>query len=396
MTTANWTRLLGGIGRGLSSRNFRIYWYGNLAFVLGYWMQRLAAGWLAWKLTESATWLGIIGAAALIPLLVLGPLTGAVADRIGYRVTVIGAMTVGALNPIILGVLTLAGLVNIHILLIAATVQGIVMGFDFPARMALIPNLVERPNLAAAIALNSTTYHAGSFVGPAIGGFVVTTLGIPAAFILNGITTLIMMFAIIGIRVEIPKPAGRKPTGIGGDILAGMRYAAGHADIRILLMLAGVVGLALRPYVDLLPGFTVEVFHEGAGGLSILMSVSGSGALIGAVALSMRGRTIGMTRIYVLNVFLSGAAMVLFAATPYFWLGAACLFVVVMSLAGAGIGVQSLIQNTVEPTMRARVISLTVSVGVGGPALGSLALGRLAAGTRRASPLTTAGRQSSC
>jgi MFS family permease len=378
MATANWTRFLGGIGRGLSSRNFRIYWYGNLVFVLGYWVQRFAAGWLAWQLTESAAWLGIIAAAALIPLLVLGPFAGAVADRLGYRNTVIAAMTVGALNPLLLGVLVLFDLATIEILLASITVQGIVMAFDFPARMSLIPNLVDRANLSAAIALNSTTYHAGSFVGPAIGGFVVATLGIPSAFILNGFATLAMMLAIVAIRIDIPKFAGAEKVSIAGDIAAGVKYAMGHRDIRILLLMAGVIGLALRPYVDLLPGFTAEVFGRGAEGLSILMSVSGLGALIGAVALSMRGRTAGMTRIYVFNVVLASSFMMLFAATPYFWIGVVALFFSVMELAVTGIGVQSLIQNTVDPAMRARVISLTVSVGVGGPALGALGLGWLA------------------
>jgi MFS family permease len=377
MATLNWTRFLGGIGRGLSSRNFRIYWYGNLAFVLGYWMQRLAAGWLAWKLTESATWLGVIGAAALIPLFVLGPLAGAIADRLGYRRTVIAAMTVGAINPLILGVLTWADLVTIEILFVAAAIQGIVMAFDFPARMALIPNLVDRANLAAAIALNSTTYPAGSFIGPALGGFVVATAGIAAAFILNGLTTLVMMLAIVRIRIDIPKAASKVPTSIGGDIVAGMRYALSHQDIRILLLLAAAVGLFLRPYVDLLPGFAADVFNRGADGLSILMSVSGLGALIGAVTLSVRGQTLGMTRIYLFNLAMAALAMIAFTATTYFWLGVPALFVAVMCLATNGIGVQSLIQNVVDPSMRARVISLTVSAGVGAPALGSLGLGWL-------------------
>ena len=204
-------------------------------------------------------------------------------------------------------------------------------------------------------------------------------MGIPAAFILNGLATFVMMAAILTIRVDIPKPAtANKPSGIGGDIVAGISYTLGHRDIRILMLLAGVVGLGLRPYVDLLPGFTAEVFNQGAEGLSILMSVSGLGALIGALALSMRGRTAGMTKIFVVNVSLAAAIMVVFTATPYFWIGVVSLFFMVMNLATTGIGVQSLIQNTVDPAMRARVISLTVSVGVGGPALGSLGLGWLA------------------
>ena len=162
----------GGIGRALRHRNYRYYWMGGAVSVLGFWLHKLALGWLTWDLTHSPLWLGIIGFSATFVTAVIAPFAGAVADRFGLRKTAFIALSCSSANAMAIAIITINGAMKVELLVILTLVQGITLSFDLPARQALVHHIVDREDLSAAIALNTTTFHVGAFIGPALFGVV--------------------------------------------------------------------------------------------------------------------------------------------------------------------------------------------------------------------------------
>jgi MFS family permease len=374
--------MFGGIGRALSNRNYCIYWSSNGINTIGRWMYRIAIGWLTWELTESTAWLGIIAFAESFPLVVFSVLAGAIADRIGYiRITIL-AQTATAIVAAAFAALTLAGLITIELVLISALLIGSLESLTTPARMALVHALVPKDDLAAAIGLNSATFNAARFIGPAIAGALLVWAG--SGVVLAVVTVTFSQFCITLLMVNADEPE-RNPgrwRDLAGDIVSGVRYGFEQPGIRFLLVMLGVTGLLIRPVIELMPGFSAEVFDRGADGLAILMSTLGFGAMVSCIWIAQRGRTEGLTRLVTASLIAQGAALVLCTLVGHFlghlWLAAALFGVVGFAMLVGGVGSQTLMQNTVESHMRARVMSLFIMISWGLPAFGALAAGWIA------------------
>ncbi len=371
-------QLLGGIGRALASRNYRLYACGHIAHVHGWFGNRLGIGWLTWELTDSALWLGITAFVGLFPVMLLAPLGGALADRYGHRQTAILGGVLGSVSTMAIGILALMGEMTIPLLLILTVVQGSLFGMEFPARQALIPQLVGRSNIAAAIAFNSTSFQVGAFVGPVLAGLLIVNFGAGASVLLYGFTTILMATIIFLIRHQPERAPGTDRQGILAEVVEGFRYLAGYAPLRLLFTLSFASGLLIRPYNELLPGFSADVFERGAEGLAALNAAAGLGALLSAVYLVFRGRAQGLVRIMMVSAVLSCLGLALFTLTANFTVGLIALAFAAMMLLASHVGWMSLIQNVADPVMRGRIISFNVSVGLGAPALGALLLGWLA------------------
>mgnify|MGYP001238496585 FL=1 len=369
--------LFGGVARALSQRNYRLYALGHVAHVHGWWGNRLGIGWLTWELTGQATWLGIITVAGMIPVMLAAPLAGAVADRYGHRKTAITAGLIGTLITSALGVLTLIGGIDLEILVALTILQGLVFGFEFPARQALIPQLVGRQNISAAVAFNSTTFQLGTFLGPVLAAALISVFNSGAAILSYGATTAWMVVMIGLIRIN-RLPRDDTGGGLFGDIRAGFRYVLGTRALGLLFLVTATTGLFLRPYTDLMPGFAAEVFARGAEGLGALNSASGLGALIVAVWLLTRSRTQGLVAILVASALLTAVALIAFAATPLFALALAILALAAGALLASKVAAYSLVQTLSRADMRGRVIAINISLGMGAPALGTLTVGWLA------------------
>ena len=355
MTTK--TSGFGGIGRALSNRNYRIYWLGNTPSLLGFWIQKVGLGHLVWDLTGSYTWLGMMGFAALAPSVVLSPVAGAVADRYGLRLVATYALIVSGLTGLALGVLVLTDNQRADYLLILAFIQGLALSFDLPARMALVPNLVDRRDLSSAIALNTTTFHAGMFVGPALFGVIFTFFGL--------------------LRLEPVAKRGADAQTLFADMVEGVKYVVNHPSMRALYLFAVVPHLFIRPYMEWMPGFSAEVFGLGAEGLASLFGATGLGSTVGGVWLALRGKNAGLTMILVSSLGIAIFALLLFSFNSIYWLGLAIMFVLGITLVCGAVANQSLVQNTVDPSVRGRVISLGTGMAVGFPAIGALTFGWL-------------------
>ncbi|MDP6121087.1 MAG: MFS transporter, partial [Rhodospirillales bacterium] len=250
--------------------------------------------------------------------------------------------------------------------------------FNHPARLAMVPSLVEAKDLSAAVAVNSATFNGARFIGPAVAGVIIVAAGTAPAFAFNAVSYL--WFVAMLARLHLAPRGGAAPraSGIFGDTLEGLRYVAGHFGINSLLILLAATAMLLRPYMELLPGFTAEVFGRGADGLAMLTSATGFGALMAGIWLARRGRVQGLTRILVSYMVVCAAALFVLASGGVLWVGMGAVAVIGFSLVAVGVSTQTLLQNAVEGAMRGRVMSLYGVIFLGGPAVGALVMGWIA------------------
>jgi len=356
-------------------RNFRIYAIGNALSLVGLWVQRVAVGWLTWELTRSGTWLGIMVFADLAPALLLGPIGGAIADRFDRKRIAMGAQALALVQAASLAALTMAGLIDIYALLAFTVALGAVSSFWQPVRLALMPALVERPDLPAAIAIASMIFNLARFVGPAVAGPIIVYAGVGPAFAVNAVSFLAFLVALAAMDLPRPKPRPRGGSSVLGDVMAGVRFAAAHAGIGPLLLLTLVVAAGVRPVAELLPGFADAVFDRGAGGLAMMTSALGLGALVGGLWLARRGDRPGLTRATLTGAALGGVAVAAFAATDVFPLALLAISGAGVAIAISAVGAQTLVQTAVPDEMRGRVLSFYGLIFRSAPALGALAMG---------------------
>jgi MFS family permease len=374
--------IFGGISRALSNRNYRIYWSGQVVMVQGFWIYKIVAGWFMWEMTNSSAWLGTLAAAYMLPVLFLGPFGGAVADRYGYRNVAIIMGSFGALMALVTAALTWMEFMTPFRLVCLAIFQGSLFAFEFPARQSLFPLLVDRTNMAAAVAVNSTTFHSSGFTGPLLGGILLTLgdtmSGVSAGFIANAFCMGWMMIALSRITSPQKENIGSvdlESTSLIHDLLVGLKYAYSYTDLRLLLLLSLFASLFIRPYLDFLPGFSDDVFNRGKEGLTILTAVSGVGSMAFAIFFAIRGRAKGLVSVLFFCQIGCTIALILFSLLDQFLIALLALSLVGGLLVSSSIAAQSLIQQAVADRFRARVISLNVSLAIGAPALSALTLG---------------------
>lgn len=368
----------GGIGRALRHRNYRVYWASNGLSTVGRWMYRVAMAWLTWELTESTSWLGIVAFTEIFPLVVFSVLAGAIADRIGYlRITIL-AQAATALATAAFAAIVLAGQASIEIVLLFALVIGSLESLTTPARMAMVHGLVTPEDMPSAIALNSATFNAARFIGPAIAALLLELIG--SAWVLAIVAASFAQFWFVLLRIHVEEPE-RTPgpwRDLVADIVTGCRYGFGHPGIRFLLVLLGTTGLFIRPVIELVAGLSAQEFGREADGVGILLSTLGFGAMLAGLWLAQRGRIDGLTALVTHSLLLQALALGGAMLTGDIWVAAFLLGIVGFAMVVAAIGSQSLIQHAVTSEMRARVMSLLIVVSWGLPAFGSLIEGWLA------------------
>jgi len=381
----------GGIGRAFQSQNYRYYWAGGFISILGFWLSKLALGLLTWQLTHSPSWLGVIGFSATFPAAFFAPFAGAVADRYGLRKVAMFALTASAVNAFTVGILTFREQITIEVLTILVFLQGITLAFDLPSRQALVHQTVPRSDLSSAIALNTTTFHLGAFVGPGLFAVLTPFFGLSFAFFFNSFSFIAFAVALLNIKLPSLQSRDENHQTILEEMMDGIKYTYNHRGIFIVLALIAGCHIFIRPYMDLLPAFSDLVFNAGENGFAMLAGASGLGSLIGGIWLAIRGRNEGLTRLLSIGMLVSALTIIIFAYTSLYFLGLICMILLGFSLITVAVASQSLIQNTVEPIKRARVISLSTGIAVGFPAIGSVVLGTLGDVYGIQSPILIAG-----
>lgn len=367
----------GGLRRAFSHRNFVIYTSGNFPSQIGVWAQRLAIGYLAWEWTGSGFVLGLIGFADLIPIVLLNPFAGYFTDRFD-RLTL--ARLIQLLNVLVTGCLTFcayAGWLNIQLLVLFAFLTGIDHALFQPVRSALASVLVPPEDLAPAIAFGGLSWNSARFVGPAVGGFLLTIADAKFVFLINALLYFWFYCGLWLLRLSAqPK---RKPTQIGvfGEILAGYRYAFRHPVIGPMFIMLGTTSFLVRPVVELLPGFAVGVFERGPEGLAWLTSAMGIGAMASSLWVAQRGRSDGLAKYAVHSLLISMIFLILFAYSPRFEIAVLCMAAVGIQYSLFATCIQVVIQSVAEEHMRGRVLALYGMLWIGMAAFGALATGGL-------------------
>ncbi|MFT5448771.1 MAG: MFS family permease [Gammaproteobacteria bacterium] len=361
----------------LRLRNFRIYLCGNVISMIGLWTQRIAVGWLTWELTHSGAWLGVIAFADLFPALVVGPFAGVLADRVDrlkiMRVSQILSMAQAGL----LALLAINGTITIWMLFALVLANGVISSVNQPARLAVISSLVPRAHLSSAIALNSISFNLARFIGPALAGALILSIGVGAAFAVNAVSFLAFLVALAMIDVQDTRPGNERGErkSVLRDLGEGLAYVRHHPTIGPLLLLSTATGVGLRCFVELLPGFAAQVFERGAEGLAALGSAIGVGAIIGGVWIAQRNTSSSFARIALIASLCTALSVLAFAATDDFWIALVCATAFGMFMSVSGIAVQTTVQMRADSHVRGRTLSVYGLITRASPATGALILG---------------------
>lgn len=364
-----------GVIRALSYRNYAIFNSCNTAAMIGEWMQRVGLGWLAWQMTESTAWLGIVACADMVPTMLISPIAGAYCDRYDRLKFARVTISLAAIQPALLSLLFFADLLTIWLIVALAAYSGVVSAFNQASRLAIVPYLVAREELSPAVALSSITYNISRFIGPAIAGTVIATAGAGYTFLCNLATWLILVASLFYIKLNAHDAPHRGRGHILTDTVDGLRYTMRHPGIGPVMFLLIVGSMGQRPFVELLPGYADLVFSRGPEALGWMVSIVGLGALLGAIYLSARATMRGLTAVSVHAVLVGALSLVAFTMSGEFWLAMIFLFFVGVTLSISSTGIMTLVQASVDSHMRGRVLSLYGLIFRGGPAIGALAMG---------------------
>jgi predicted MFS family arabinose efflux permease len=354
---------------------YGIYAAGNAVSLVGTWMQRISIGWLTWELTHSGLWLGIVAFADFFPVVIVGPIAGAAADRWDRLRVVKISQIVSLAQATILFALTASGDMTIGLVVGLTAFQGIVVAFNQPARLALVPSLVVEDDLASAVAINSVIFNLARFVGPMLAGLAIVWWGVAAAFAANALSYVAFFLALLYVRIGSTAQARRKPQSFAAHLNEGIRYTATHPAIASLLMLLIAIGVGGRPLNELLPGFAADVFRSGAFGLSVLASATGAGAIAGGLWLGHRSHSSNLVAVAVGASIGGAVAAVAVCATTMMWVAIPAIAAFGFCLSSAGIAIQTVVQLAARQDMRGRVMGLYGLIFRGAPAIGALAAG---------------------
>ena len=356
-------------------RDYALFMVGCIPNYITFWMQRVGIGWLAWDLTHSTFWLGLVTAIDLAPLLLLAPIAGALVDRWGalrqFRVTQIGVMLHAAAFP----VLYFTGLMNIEALVALTIFSGIVYPFMSTARLGVLPRILPRDILASGIGLDSAFFHGSRFVGPAIAALLIPLYGVGATFVVNVIGSAGLMITLWMISLRPAEGEPRKAKTLFADVGEAFSYVRHHKGIGPIFLLLTIASTFTRPIQDMLPGIAGSVFHSGPEGLAWLTSALGIGGMISAAWIATRGRVSGLTTVIMTGAFNVSIGSIALVMSDQLMFGIPFAVLIGFSLNTMSTSVQTLVQSAVSDDMRGRVMSLYVMIFRGAPALGSLVIG---------------------
>lgn len=387
-TTATTAFELPRVLSALRHRDFRLFWAGNFLSNVGTWMQNVAQGWLVLQLTNSAFWLGLVGFASTVPILLFALIGGVIADHVNNRKLLMATQSLMMVSAFIMAILASAKLINAQEIAFLALLTGVAMALNTPSYQALVPQLVPREDLTNSIALNSAQFNMSRVLGPTLGGMTMALVrgffpgniyaGAAGNFFLNGVSFLAVIFVLT--RIRYPERDAPPEGKLWYKLKQGFEYVFNHGVMAPLVVLTSITSLLAIPYLVFVPYFARDVLHSDEQGLGLLMACSGVGAFFGAVTIAY------MTRLGNRGKFVVRAgtgfflAIILFTFSRSFLLSglllmAAGYFMVVMVAT-----INARLQHLADESMRGRVMSIYSTAFLGLPPLGSLFAGVMARG----------------
>ncbi|WP_029923509.1 MFS transporter [Nevskia soli] len=366
-----------GVFRSLRGFNYRIWIAGAFVSNVGTWVQRTAQDWLVLtQLTHhSASAIGVVMALQFAPQLLLLPWTGSAADHFNQRrLLIFTQATMGAL-ALALGILTVAGIVQLWQVYVFAFLFGCAAAFDAPVRQTFVAELVGDDDLHNAVALNSTSFNTARMIGPAVSGVVIAAIGTGWAFLINGVSFIAVLFSLLLLRGSELHPSARAHRA-RGSFTEGLRYVWGRPDLKAVLAMLFLVGTFGLNFPIFISTMAVRVFHADARGYGLLSSIMAIGTVAGALLGAARRRA--RFSLLLLGSGFFGLGCTLAALAPSYWLFAAALVIIGVAALTLTNTSNSLMQLSTEPAMRGRVMALRVGVALGGTPIGAPIVGWVA------------------
>jgi MFS family permease len=359
----------------LRIRNFRLFFVAQLISVSGTWMQAVAQAWLVLHLTGSGVDLGIVVGLQFLPMLLLGPFGGLVADRADKRTLLFATQSAGGLLALVLGGLVVTDTVVLWQVYLLAGLLGVVNLFDNPARQTFMIEMVGRDDLPNAVSLNASVMNASRVVGPAIGGVIITVFGLGICFFVNAASYVAVIVGLAMMRTSELHPTAPVARA-RGQVREGFRYVWATPALRNVLLAVSLIGIFAYNFTVTLALLAKVTFHGGAGAYAVLTSCMGAGAVIGGLVAAHRARPTPRLLQGLALTFGGLMAAVAFAPT----LLAADLLIVLMGAASIGFiaTANATLQLTSDPAMRGRVMALYAMAFLGTTPIGAPLVGAIA------------------
>lgn len=356
----------------LAVPNFRRFFVGQSISLVGTWMQSVAQSWLVFSLTHSSTALGLVVAIQTLPVLLLGPYAGVIADRVDKRRLMVALQAVMGVQALVLGLLAVAHAVTFWEVCVLAAALGFNNCFENPARQSFVLEMVGSENVRNAVSLNSTMVNAARAVGPAVAGVIIATAGVGVCFLLNALSFVAVVYSLMSMelnQLQPSPPAARAK----GQLREGLRYVAGDLRLGVPLLMMALVGTLAYEFQVSLPVFASRTFHGGPETYGFLTAFMGAGAVGGGLVTATRGKT-GLRPLSIAAVAF-GLAILLTCLSPVLGLAYAGMALVGWGSVSFMATGNSSLQLGSSPSMRGRVMSLWAvaflgSTPIGGPLIG--------------------------
>jgi len=362
--------------RPFLQRNFRLMYIGQGVSVIGTWMATIAMSWLVYRLTGSATLLGVVTFLGHIPQFILGPFVGAVADRYDRLVIVKVAQFVMFLQAIVMAVLVLTNSIQIWHILALSLVMGIALSFEIPARKALQVSIVGLRDIPNAIGLNSSMFNGARMVGPAIAGVIIANYGEGICFAINAISFLAVLISLWMIDLKPWKPKGDQGS-VFDSMREGIRAALESTPIRKTLVLVAFTSIVGLPFLIMLPAYVKTVLVGDAKIYGWVMACSGAGAFVAALTIVQWVRLEWLPRRIAIAATLFGAGVLIFSQIKSLPMAMIVMFLLSYAFMVQVASSNTLIQLVVDDKLRGRVMAIYAMMFLGILPFGSLLMGWL-------------------
>ncbi len=339
-------------------------------------MQAVAQGWLVYSLTKSPLYLGLVAAAASLPILLFTLLGGVIADRFPKRKLLLLTQGLSIIPALTMGILSSMGLITVWHVAVLAAFLGLINAVDIPTRQSFLIEMVGKGHIVNAIALNSAAFNGARMIGPVIAGMSIAYLGLPACFFINAVSFLAAIAALL--MMDLQGDIRVKSGSVVSDLMEGLAFIRSGREVRHVMLLVAFLSLAGLPFITLLPVFAAEVFQQGARGFGFLVGASGAGALAAALAIAAKGDIDNKPRYMAAAGLCFSLTLLVFSISKIFWVS-----LVVIMIGGWGIvsylaAANSYIQVSVPDELRGRVMSVYSLVFLGSVPIGNAITGMIA------------------
>lgn len=369
---------LGAKGRfeALKYRDYRLIFFTGGISTIGNWMEIIIRNWLVYRISGGSPMiLGLSNLVHWLPFLILSPIAGVFVDRWEKRWLLVATQSTLTLVTTMLGVLTLMETIQIWHILVLTLIHGISEAIDSPARQSLVSDLVDKGAVMNAISLNSTAYYGTRLIGPAIGGFLITIAGIGLGFLINALTFVPYILALLFIR---PTRSSRLEGKTWRNFIEGLSYVRNNPAALTILIVVGIISVFTISYQTLLPIFADDILRVGPKGLGLLSAATGLGSVIGSLLLAFYSHRITRQGRFICAMAACfGVSLLIFAFSKVFWVSLLCLVVTGASNTTFTSSGNAVLQTNVPANLRGRVMGVFAMTSQGTNVFGSLLIGGL-------------------